>query len=230
MKYNLKNLKIISLFICLQIISTSCIGQRISKEKLYAPTHNEKARFNYSKGTDLMDEGKFYEAIEPLKMAIALDSNYIDAYDNLGLTYRQIGELDSAIHYYNISHYKYPKGNVALMNLGVAYNIKNEFLKGEYCYKKLMKIDKRNPEAYYGLTNTYMMMKMFDKALKNSVLAEKYYRLNNSPKEMIGDCYHLRAFIYQYLNNKKDALMCLDKAIEYGIKVDPILEVELRFN
>jgi tetratricopeptide (TPR) repeat protein len=199
-------------------------SSRLITEEIYKPTKIEEARIFYNEGTNYISEEKYREAINKFKLAIEVDSNFIDAYDNLGLSYRRFDMLDSAAYYYKISMKKYPKGTASLMGLGVVYHIKGEYSKSEFYYKKLIELEPNNAEGYYGLTNTYLYWKKFSKSIENSFLAEKYYKENNAPKEILGDCYYLRSYSYYYLSEFSEARKSLTKAKENGIKVDSNLE------
>jgi tetratricopeptide (TPR) repeat protein len=218
------------LFLIFLSISSNLYAQqdRLIKDDIYTSSKNEKSLSYYNEGTDNIDKGEFRASITPLKLAIAIDSNFIDAYDNLGLAYRKLGELDSALLYYKISQHLFPKGEAVIMNLGVLYKVKKDYPQSEFYFKKLINLNTQNPEGYYGLTNTYLNWEKFDKALENSFLAEKYYKIANSPTMYIADCYSLRTYIYLNLGKYSEAKKCLFKAKELGNKVDPDLEKELQ--
>jgi tetratricopeptide (TPR) repeat protein len=200
-------MKQISLLILLLVLNASAgicqADNKIIEAEVYKPTESEKAREYYNKASDAVDAKNFTRAITYYKMALAEDPGFIDAYDNLGLAYRQINELDSAEHYYLISNKKFPKGAVALRNLAVVEEKRKNYDKAIEYYKRAQVINDTDPEVYYGMMRMNLMKEDFKEALKNGNKAEKYYKEQNS--EYIGDCYYMLCITHMMLNNKEKA-------------------------
>ena len=97
-----------------------CFQQAISQEHSFVPSGtvsnatNERATLYFNQAHDSFDVRNYEAAAILYARAIAADTNLIDAYDNLGLTYRQLGKLDSAEYYYLRSFYKNPKNPLQL--------------------------------------------------------------------------------------------------------------------
>jgi len=51
----------------------------------------------YDEGLDLAFEGKFHEAIEKYRAALALDAHYVDAVHALAMAHAELEQLDDAI-------------------------------------------------------------------------------------------------------------------------------------
>jgi tetratricopeptide (TPR) repeat protein len=221
-------LKQLSLSSLLIMSITICQAQdgKIIENYLYKPTESEKARKYYNEAHDKFVEKDFRNATELYKKAILEDSNYIDAYDNLGLSFRQLDQLDSAKKYYEISHNKYPKGTVALQNLAVVEELKENFENAISYSKQIIAIEPENPEGYYGLCRMQFVIKDYDEALKSGQLAEKYYKQINSP--YIGDCYYVLCIICYSSNNTSLAKKYLGLAKDAGIKIDKNIEKALK--
>lgn len=193
-----------------------CQG-RIISTAMYAPTTSAKAKSYYNEAHDAMEKHDFRSSIQLLKLAIGEDSEYIDAYDNLGLSYRQLDMLDSAEYYYLLSVRKYPKGTVARRNLAVVEEKKGHFDKAERYYKEVISIDSKDPEGYYGLMRIYFGQNKFDAALENGKKAEQYYAERNDP--YIGDCYIMLCVTHIMMNNIDVAKQYLKKAQNKGVQV-----------
>lgn len=204
-----------------------CLSQnRLISNEIYTPTESETARKYYNIGHDYFIQGNFKKAVELYKQAIVEDPNYIDAYDNLGLSFRNLNLLDSAQKYYLISHSKYPVGTVAITNLAVVQEYKKNTEGAIIYYKKAVEIEPENPEGYYGLARMYLQIDKYDEALKNGLIAEKYYKQNNSP--YIGDSYYVLCLIYYYNNNKPLAQKYLALSKKAGINVNKNIENDLK--
>lgn len=71
---------------------------------------------------------------------------------NLGVTYEQKGEYDSAIAEYRLAAKKLP---IAYLYLGNAHFQKNELVEAEEYYKEAIKRDPKNANAYNNLAWLY---------------------------------------------------------------------------
>ncbi len=80
---------------------------RVWETKLYlwedaAKKSPMKSRVHNNLGNCYMLQSKHFSAIEEYKKAIALDSNNVEAYYNLGLNLENVGMLNQAAYYYDI--------------------------------------------------------------------------------------------------------------------------------
>ncbi|MFL9831437.1 tetratricopeptide repeat protein [Flavobacterium sp. ST-87] len=116
---------------------------------------NENAMKAYHLGIAAARKENDKEAIEYYKKAISLDPEFAFAYDNMGLSYRKLNDIDNAILAYQKSLEIDPNGAMPLQNIAVAYQYKKEFYKAIDAYKKLAELDSKNPEIYYGIGNVY---------------------------------------------------------------------------
>lgn len=195
-----------------------CQTAKIVLSDLYAPTKSEEARKYYNAGSTYFDQENYAKAIQSFENAIAIDNNYIDAYDNLGLTFRHAGNLDSAEYYYLASIRKYRKGTVALRNMGVLESKRKNYTKAIDYYKQAIAVNAKDAEAYYGLTRVYSLSNNIPEALKNGHLTEQYYKETNDPN--IGDCYFMLAMIYYASHDKPNSQKYLTLTQNTGMKVD----------
>jgi tetratricopeptide (TPR) repeat protein len=175
---------------------------------------NSDALDDYNKATELFYKlGNLTEDNEKIKLlnqaanyfikAIKSDSKFVQAYDNLGKTYRMLNKNNLAIKSYKISLKIFPKGNSARQNLAIVYTEIGDWDKAIYEYKTLISLSSNNPEGYYGLANVYSKIKNYDLALPYALDALKLYKL--SPTNYIGDSYGQVGLIYYYLGNKSEA-------------------------
>lgn len=101
---------------------------------------------------------------------------------NLGVTYEKKGELDNALKEYREASGKLP---VAYLYMGNVFLQKDEFGEAEFNYKKAIKQDPRNPDAYNNLAWLYYVKKEnLDEA---ESLAIKAMEVNPSKKEIYQD-------------------------------------------
>lgn len=217
---------VLSALLCISTGVALGQGSKIIENDLYKPTKSAEAKAYYNNGHDNLEAGDYPKAVANFKLAIAADPNYIDAYDNLGLVFRQMDLLDSAERYYLISHKKYPKGAVALRNLAVVQEYRGDYEKAIEYYKQAKAIDTKDPESYYGLSRMYFLLKKYKEALENGNATEKLYKQRNDPN--IGDCYFILCMIHISMGNKPAAIKYRDLAHSVGFKVPQQLEDALK--
>jgi tetratricopeptide (TPR) repeat protein len=201
-------------------------SQTIIQREQYTGTKSDVARKYYSEGTSALDARQFKNAIAPLRAAVAEDHNYIDAYDNLGVAYRNLNQLDSAEYFYRESIRRYPKGVVALVNLGKVSERRGNFTQALEYYKQAVAIKPDDAESYFSLMRGYSLLKKFPEALENGYKAEQYYKKANSP--YIGDCYLLMCVINIQTNKMEEARKYRDLAKATGKTLPPALADALK--
>ncbi|MES2239252.1 MAG: tetratricopeptide repeat protein [Bacteroidota bacterium] len=143
---------------------------------------NDAAMKAYHLGMDESKKENHKVAIEFYKKAIAIDPEFVFAYDNLGLSYRKLEDFDNAIIAYQKSLEIDPNGTMPLQNIAVAYQYKKEFNKAIEAYKKLSELDSKNPEIYYGIGNVYVFsLNDQENGLDNLCKAYNIYSETKSP-------------------------------------------------
>jgi len=191
---------------------------------MYGGTESEKAKEFYLMASDYGNSGDFENAKKFYTKAIKEDPKYVEAYDNLGLVYRQMGELDNAIKQYKKSIMLYPNGITAHQNLAAAYGLKKNINGAVKEYEAILRITPNNAEGYFGLANSYMMMSQFEKALDNGNRALELYKKQGS--DHLSDGYYLVGLIHYYMGHKDSAKEYMQIAKEKGAVLHPQMEEE----
>lgn len=150
------------------------------REKFYSNSKNEFVQSSYIIGNDMMDDKKFALAIESFGLALSEDSTFVLALDHTAICYKQLGDLENAVKYYNKSLEVYPEGDLALMNIAVIYTNISEFEISNKYYLRLANLYPNNPEGYFGLAKNYILLGEFEKGLENISIAYKIYKKTKS--------------------------------------------------
>lgn len=188
----------------------------------YNSTDSEIALNYYNKAYDYSKNGDFNKVIENYKLAIAEDSLFIEAYDNIGLAFRQMNELDSAVYYYKLSLSLYPEGVFANQNLGVAYMAMEDYDNALLTYQNMTKIIPDSPEGYYGIAQVKATTFDYEEALEAIDIAiEKYEEQSSS---LLSDGYLLKAYIFSDMKDKPNMKKNLILAKENGANLSKDLE------
>ncbi len=175
----------------------------------------------YNKGYKLEHENKFDEAIVAYKNAIAVDPSNIDAYDNAGLCYRRIGNLDSAEHYYKLSIQLYPAGTVARQDIASLYTQEKKYDEATEEYNAIIKLEPKNPEGYYGLGQLLLEINKPKESLEPLNKADKLYAEAKNALQM--DTQYMLGVAYLYMKDQEKAKSYINKSRQMGREIPPSL-------
>lgn len=173
------------------------------KEKIAAEDKQSEKSFSknpeamdwYTKGVDAAREQNFKEAAGYYEKALQIDSVFSFAWDNLGLTYRKLGELDKALIAYKKSLAVDSTGLLPWQNIAVVYEYKKDYKSAIEAYNRLALLSKDNPEIYYGIGRIYAVyLADPEKGLDNICKAYKLYTQQRSPYR--SDAEQLMGYIY----------------------------------
>ena len=187
---------------------------------------SETAVVLYNKAHDHFEKKEYTQAIHYYEMAITVDSNYIDAYNNLGLTFYETGSVDSAAYYLQKSLKILPAGTTALQNLALVEEKRSDLPKALAYYKQIVTIEPENPEGYYNVGRVLTTMAKLDEALVQTQKAENLYAKSNSP--YLSDCHYLLLVIYFNMNNKamakKYLALCKKENFQVPAEIETVLQ------
>jgi tetratricopeptide (TPR) repeat protein len=192
----------------------------------YSFSSDSTAAKFYDKGYEAFNKGDFLTAISFYKQSVKQDTNFIEAIDNLALSYRQLNQLDSAKKYYIISLEKYPRGELAYQNLGTVYLIEKDYQRALYQFHQLSELNESNSEAFFGKTKAYLAISQYEQALVSGLRCEELYKAENNP--YLTDIQYLLGITYYYKNNKSMSKSYLQMALNGGVDVPLQLIEELK--
>src|ERR1700752_1740699 len=104
---------------------------------MYNSTQNKEALEFFNKGEVASQERDYKNCLKWYKKAIDKDDKFVEAYDNLGVAYRNLGDFDNAKKCYATSLKLYPNGPMAHQNLGLIYTIEKDYPKAIEQYEAL---------------------------------------------------------------------------------------------
>jgi tetratricopeptide (TPR) repeat protein len=129
-----------------------------------------------------------------------MEPDFIDAYNNLGLTFYEEEKYDSAFLYLQKSLSKLPTGTTALINTGLVEEKRGHLDEALAYYKKVVANDPDNPEGHYNVARVLVTAGRLQESIPVAEQAEKLYTIQKSP--VIGECHLLQLIIYFNLKNK----------------------------
>lgn len=159
-------------------------------------SENKKAYALYEKGQREFSKENYKKAISYFQKAVREDSLFAFAWDNMGLSYRLLGDYEKAIESYAASLRVDPHGIMPLQNIAVAYRYAKQPEKAVEAYHRLAEIDTNNAETYYGLALVYIAdLQDLELGLDNVCKAYAIYVQQRSPyradaEKVIGHVYN----------------------------------------
>jgi tetratricopeptide (TPR) repeat protein len=183
----------------------SCSLQPLDKSGFSAQDH-------YKFGLDRIESRDFQRAEFSFKKAIELDSNFGDAYVQLGFVYYILYEKEVAAT-------KNPE------------TLSNYYNSSYNCYTKGLKCGSKNPQAYTGIARLHEISKQFDKAITNLLKAQELTKPDDISTETIihfelGHCYLAQEKYNEALAEYKEYLNLIPTGQEHENIETVIKEIE----
>lgn len=156
----------------------------------------------YNNALEMSNKGRFDLAINEYKKAIAIHPSFIEAYNNMGEIYSQIGQQKNAISSY-MDALKIDRNYRVLLNLGVEHYNERQF---DLSLKYFLESLEKEPDFLEG--NFYTGMVYYN--IRNLIEAEKYFRKVVSIEKKHLKANYLLAYIYYEFKDYKKTVKCLD--------------------
>jgi tetratricopeptide (TPR) repeat protein len=134
-----------------RIIVLTCCCLALFSVKSYSQTAEEWKK----SGNVFLDSTNYDRAIEHYEKAIEVDSNYFDAYFNLGIAYSGKMDYDKSIEYYNKALSLKDTVADTYFVLGELYNEKQDYDSAIKIIKKGLSFKPDSPDQYYFLGYLY---------------------------------------------------------------------------
>ncbi len=164
-----------------------------------ADTEADDPRAHYELGNALYDARRYPEALEAYTHAVEADPGFADAYTNLGLTHRQLYDLEAAIENYERSLALAPGDATTLQNMVIALRAGGDLEAALRYLRRLVDLRPQDVIVRSDLAATLFSLEWYGEA------AEQYLRLitldaaDMNARFNLGSCYY-------FLEEWEDAL------------------------
>lgn len=152
-----------------------------NKESQYSFSKNEQAIEYYNKGTTLMNEEKYEEALKEFKAAVTIDPKFAFCWDHIGICNRRLKNYEEALIAYKKSLEIDPNGATPLQNIPIVYESLKKYPEAIEAYKTILKKQPNNPEGYYGMSRIFALDGDFEEATQKMCKAYLLYIEQKSP-------------------------------------------------
>jgi tetratricopeptide (TPR) repeat protein len=183
--------------------------------KYYKMSESEKANEYFSAGDKAFKDENYKEAVRQYAKAIREDDKFVYAYDDLGLTYRRMGDNKKAIKNLEKSLLIYPYGTYALQNLSSVYLEMKKYDESLDLLTKMINLYPANPEGYYGKARVFFLQGEYETALKYACYTHKMYL--GSGSEFTKDTQSLITVIHDRMKEKNVLDKFSEITAQFGI-------------
>jgi len=159
----------------------------------------KKARELFAKGMELANNRDYRGAIDQLNLAIAEYPKFMIAYNELGVQYLRLGELDKADAALQEALKLDAEAYEPVMNRGIVLFTMKKYADAEAVLRKALVVQENSPVAHYFLGQTIANLGKFDEAEKELKIAVE------TGGEQMKEAHRLLAIIYSSRGDKKRA-------------------------
>lgn len=167
---------------------------------------------------------KYYGGVTNLLLKIGeKDPKYCDAYYMAGYFFRlQDMHKEALAAYYIADSLAQNKAPIFKQNLAIQFMRFGKVHEARKKYEELVKYFPENPEGYYGIGNTSIVIGDYEEGLKNLKQAEDLYKVSGKVKD---DVVYMYGMLYTLKENYETALPYLDEAYSTYKKEDGYLSI-----
>jgi len=215
---------IISLLCAFSTLNAQNKKTNVQDVGMFTSTENAAAMQNFMKAEKAFNKGAFKKATSLYKLAYSQDSSFLDALDNLALSFRNQNLMDSAIHYYKLSLSKNIENQGVLTNLGLVYIYQEQYSDAVNTFTTLMQYFPDDLSALQLMSTTYLYAEDYTNALE---WGQKCFdKAGVANKDLSSEALYNICVSLVKLNRKDEALTLYNKAQRWGIE-NPDAAVEL---
>ncbi len=179
--------------------NNSCDRLQGLVNKVETSISKEPAYYHLVRADALRIKKHFWDSIEEYLTAIELDNQNIEAFKGMGLAYKQIGCVKSAVNSFNAAKKLNPFEKYLYFEAGCCYCMEQNYHDAINEYKKALKLCPDYIEARYNLALSYEMIHQYDLAV------EQYIILINKKPEFT-KAYNNLGSLYMKFNDYKLSL------------------------
>jgi len=164
----------------------------------------KRAKAHYAKALELSATKDHKGAVEQLKLAVAADPNFISGYNELGVQYLKLNDLERAGEALQAALKIKPDAPEPLANRGILLFRLNKWDEAHAALTSSIAADGRSSVAHYYLARTLVKLSRFDEAEKQLDLVIKLQGAE------MNEAYRILAMMYIEKDDRPKALAALE--------------------
>ncbi len=167
------------------------------KERSHAGVLSKKEREKLAdelhvKGLTQSAEGKLEEAIHTWQKEIDLSPKRVRPYNNIGITYRRLSNLDAAKEFHEKAIKVNPKFGHSYYSLGLVHYDRKHYQEAKNLFLEAIQRDYRDADVYYSLGQAHKNLKEYDQAVQAYEKTVKLFFAYPGAHYQLGECYRAK--------------------------------------
>lgn len=201
------NIKQVVVYNIIELLKQRCFERAETEGKKFIKKYKNDA-FGYKVlGIILREAKKYTEAIETLKIAIALDKNDPEIFNSIGNVLRDTGQVEAAIIQYEKALLLNNNYSEVYNNLGAALQDLGRYEEAVQQYENALRLNQDFAEAYYNLGGVLRELRRYT---ESTLKYERFLQINPGSS----DGYHAIGTNFKDLGQFEKAIYYFNKAIE----------------
>jgi tetratricopeptide (TPR) repeat protein len=172
--------------------------------------------YHFNSGVTFYNQKNFSKAIQAYQKVIELDPTYVEAYNNLGIIYQMIGDVDRASAAYQKSTEINPKYEKGYNNLGILLLLRGRYEEASEAFQKALAINANNIESHIYLGILFKKKGQWQEAIES-------YQRALAVDPLHGETHYNIALLYEQLENFELAVAHYQQFIQLSSKSHPEL-------
>ena len=176
---------------------------------------------HFNSGVHFYNQREFSKAIQAYQKVIELDPTYVEAYNNLGITYQMVGDVDRASGAYQKATEMNPRYEKGYNNLGILLLLKGRYDEALEAFQKALAINSSNIESHINLGILFKKKGQWEKAVES-------YQRALAIDPLHRETHYNIALLYEQLENLELAISHYQQFIQLSSRSHPELVVKVQ--
>jgi tetratricopeptide (TPR) repeat protein len=177
---------------------------------------NEDILNHFNSGIHFYNQKEFSKAVQAYQKVIELDPTYVEAYNNLGITYQMIGDTEKAFNSYEKAIKINPGYEKGYNNLGILLLLKDRYGEALEAFQKALAINSNNIESHINLGILFKKSGRLEKAIES-------YQTALSIDPLHRETHYNIALLHEQIGNFETAINHYQQFIQLSLKSHPEL-------
>ena len=190
-------------------------------------TANPEAQTHFDQASQAVESKDYNRALSHYRAALKTDPSFLDALDQMALTYRLSGQPDSAAHYFRLSAATNPNGSLAHQELATYYMAQKDYLNALREYQETLRLKPDDAEGYVGLSKALFLLENFTASIESGKKAVQLFEKSKTTNPDLGEAQYFVGMSFFYTDNRENAKLYLKRAKANGVSIPKDLQAEL---
>jgi tetratricopeptide (TPR) repeat protein len=180
------------------------------------PPSISEATAHFNQGVDFHRKRNNLKAIQAYEKVIELDPVYIEAYNNLGVLYQEMGLYQKALEVFEKAIQINPRYEKILNNLGTLLLLRERYEESKEAFQKALAINPNNVESHVNLGILLKKQGQMEQAIES-------YRRALAIDPLHGEAHYNTGLLYEQLGDIEMAIDHYQKFVQIASKTHPDL-------